>query len=86
MSSRALLVHDLQACFDLGGIGAGAVAAQKELLHVGGDWVLAGVLAGAFAHQVLADQEASKGLGPKLIEIVHLAGGSWCAGHGNTSS
>jgi excinuclease ABC subunit C len=27
-----------------------------------------------------------KGLGPKLIEIVHLAGGSWCAGHGNTSS
>jgi hypothetical protein len=63
-SSRALLLHDLQACFD------------------GGDWLLAGVL----AHQVFADQEAIKGLGPKLIEIVHLAGGSWCAGHGNTSS
>jgi len=78
----ALLVHDLQACFDLGGIGAGAVAAQKELHHLGGDWVLAGV----FAHQVFADQEAIKGLGPKLIEMVHLAGGSWCAGHGNTSS
>jgi hypothetical protein len=22
----------------------------------------------------------------ELIEMVHLAGGSWCAGHGNTSS
>jgi hypothetical protein len=81
-SSRALLFHDLQACFDLGGIGAGAVAAQKELHHVGGDWVLAE----GFADQDLADQEASESLGPKLIEMVHLAGGSWCAGHGNTSS
>jgi hypothetical protein len=87
MSSRALLVHDLQACFDLGGIGAGAVAAQKELHHVGGDLVLAGVFAHqVFADQVFADQKAIKGLGPKLIEILHLAGGSWCAGHGNTSS
>ena len=25
-------------------------------------------------------------LRPKLIEMVHLAGGSWCGGHGNTSS
>jgi len=24
--------------------------------------------------------------GAELIERAHLAGGSWCAGHGNTSS
>jgi hypothetical protein len=63
-------------------IGAGAVAAQQKLHHVGGNRVLAGV----FAHQVFADQEASEGLGTELVEMVHLAGGSWCGGHGNTSS
>jgi len=31
-------------------------------------------------------QEAIEGLGRELIEMVHLAGGSWCGGHGNTSS
>jgi hypothetical protein len=30
--------------------------------------------------------DAIEGLGPELIEMVHLAGGSWCSGHGNTSS
>jgi hypothetical protein len=31
-------------------------------------------------------QEAIEGLGRELIEMVHLACGSWCGGHGNTSS
>jgi hypothetical protein len=81
-SPLELLLDDLETFFDFGRIGAGAVAAQQELHHVGGHWVLAGVL----ADQVLADQEAIKGLGAELVELVHLAGGSGCAGHANTSS
>ena len=70
-SPLELLLHDLQPFCDLGGIGARAVTAQQELHHVGGYRVLAGV----FAHQVFADQEASEGLGTELIEMVQLVGG-----------
>jgi hypothetical protein len=82
-----LLFDDLETFFYFGRIGAGAVAAQQEFHHVGGHRVLAGVFAHqVLAHQVLADQEAITGLGAELIELVHLAGGSGGAGHGNTSS
>jgi hypothetical protein len=35
-------------------------------------------VAGVFAHQVLADQEAIKGHNANLIELIHLAGGQRC--------
>jgi hypothetical protein len=69
-----LLLHDQETFFNCSGIGAGAVAAQQELHHVGGHRVVAGV----FAHQVLADQEAIKGHNANLIELIHLAGGQRC--------
>jgi hypothetical protein len=85
-AGAALDIGRREAAFRAGQQGWGkefaTVAAQQELHHVGGDWVLAGV----FAHQVLAHQKASEGLGSELVEMVQLAGGSGCGGHGNTSS
>jgi len=43
-------------------------------------------LRSAFVHQVFADHEAIEGLSTVLIEMVHLAGGSWCARHMATSA
>jgi hypothetical protein len=43
-------------------------------------------LAGVFAHQVLANQEAIEGLGPELIEMVHLVGDRGHTCHGSTST
>ena len=65
-----LALHDLQTLLNLRLIGAGAVAPEQELAHIGRHRILALEP----AHQVLADEEAVEGLGGKFVECVELHG------------
>jgi hypothetical protein len=39
------------------------------------------------AQMLMTDYICDKAVdAPELVEMVHLAGGGWCGGHGNTSS
>jgi hypothetical protein len=72
-----LALHDVQTLLDLRLVGAGAVAPEQKLAHIGRHRILALEP----AYQVLADDEAVEGLGGELVECVELHGSISPDGH-----